>query len=173
MELKSISIKNYRSVKDLTIDIKKTNGSFLQTLLGINESGKSNILKAIYEMSDKTAINYEQDCEKEARRRGESIRVSLVYELDELETGQLKELFSESKIAFHNQSDKITMVERSLTVTKNSEKINEWSPIMPSTEIKFVRAKEKNEVEGKDTSNEPEISFDELKTAIKRERQFS
>lgn len=47
MELSKIRIKNFRSIEDITIDIKKINDSKCLILLGKNEAGKSNILKAI------------------------------------------------------------------------------------------------------------------------------
>lgn len=47
MKLKSITLQNYRSIENLEIKIQEINGSFTYALLGINESGKSSILKAI------------------------------------------------------------------------------------------------------------------------------
>ncbi len=47
MELSKIMIKNFRSIKDMTIEFNKINDSKCLILLGKNEAGKSNILKAI------------------------------------------------------------------------------------------------------------------------------
>lgn len=47
MELQRIEIKNFRSIKDMTIEIKEINGKKCIILVGKNEAGKSNILKAI------------------------------------------------------------------------------------------------------------------------------
>lgn len=47
MELSKILIKNFRSIEDITINIDKINNSRCLILLGKNEAGKSNILKAI------------------------------------------------------------------------------------------------------------------------------
>ncbi len=47
MELEGINIKGFKSIEDISIPIKEINGSKLVTLLGKNESGKSNILEAI------------------------------------------------------------------------------------------------------------------------------
>ena len=52
MKLEKIKIKNYRSIKDLTFEVKEIGGNYLRTLLGLNESGKSNILKAISELNN-------------------------------------------------------------------------------------------------------------------------
>ena len=45
-------------------------------LLGINESGKSNILKAINSKDDKENINYRKDCNQEAENKQKSISIS-------------------------------------------------------------------------------------------------
>ena len=47
MELQRIEIKNFRSIKDMTVEIKEINGKKCIILVGKNEAGKSNILKAI------------------------------------------------------------------------------------------------------------------------------
>lgn len=47
MELQCIKIKNFRSIKDMTIEIKEINGKKCIILVGKNEAGKSNVLKAI------------------------------------------------------------------------------------------------------------------------------
>ena len=52
MKLASIILKNYKSIEELEIEIKEIDGSFTYALLGINESGKSSILKAISYFED-------------------------------------------------------------------------------------------------------------------------
>jgi len=48
MRLQSIKIKNYRSIEDLSFDIKALDdGSYTFGLIGVNEAGKSSLLKAI------------------------------------------------------------------------------------------------------------------------------
>ncbi|MFC2572649.1 MAG: AAA family ATPase, partial [Campylobacter sp.] len=47
MKLDRFEIKNFRSIKDMTINIEKRNGKKCLILVGKNEAGKSNILKAI------------------------------------------------------------------------------------------------------------------------------
>ncbi|HSA83408.1 MAG TPA: AAA family ATPase, partial [Patescibacteria group bacterium] len=47
MQLKTIVIKNYRSIENETIKLEDIAGNFTYTLIGINESGKSSFLKAI------------------------------------------------------------------------------------------------------------------------------
>lgn len=47
MYLTSVNILNFKSIENITIDVKKIGNSFLTILLGLNEVGKSNILQAI------------------------------------------------------------------------------------------------------------------------------
>jgi predicted ATP-dependent endonuclease of OLD family len=47
MKLQSIRIQNYKSIQDETINIKEVDGGFTYALIGVNESGKSSILRAI------------------------------------------------------------------------------------------------------------------------------
>jgi predicted ATPase len=47
MHYKKFTIKNYKGIKDLTIDLEKEPKSKVFTLVGLNESGKTSILEAI------------------------------------------------------------------------------------------------------------------------------
>ena len=60
MKLTKIEINNYRSIESLVIEVKPVDESYTYTLLGINESGKSSILKAI-SLFDDDKIDYPLD----------------------------------------------------------------------------------------------------------------
>lgn len=67
MNIKSVKIKNFRSIKDLTLPIKRygndINESGTSFLVGINESGKSAILDAISLINDGISeLDYENNC---------------------------------------------------------------------------------------------------------------
>lgn len=80
MEITSIEIKNYRSIKDLIkIPICTIGGKKCFVFLGMNESGKSNILNAIALRDTTREVEYEKDCNKEAKKANEAITV--VYNL--------------------------------------------------------------------------------------------
>ena len=88
MLLKKIIIQNYRSIEHLEIDILEIAGCRLHPFFGINETGKSNILKAISLLSQSKTVQYEQDCNKTARKHSESIILRCVFEIikeDDLE----------------------------------------------------------------------------------------
>ena len=53
MKLRSITIKNFRSIRDLTFEIEEVGGSYTFALIGINESGKSNFLEALSLVDDR------------------------------------------------------------------------------------------------------------------------
>lgn len=60
MDLKKILISNYKSIKSVDIPINRVNGSLTFSFLGINESGKSSILKAI-SFIDNTDLKFPLD----------------------------------------------------------------------------------------------------------------
>lgn len=47
MEITKIKIENFKSIKEIEFDLKKYGSSYTTILVGINESGKSNILEAM------------------------------------------------------------------------------------------------------------------------------
>ena len=47
MEITNIKIENFKSIKEIEFDLKKYGSSYTTMLVGINESGKSNILEAM------------------------------------------------------------------------------------------------------------------------------
>ncbi len=46
MKLKKITVKNFRSVEEQSLEIKEIGGSYTYALIGVNESGKSSFLEA-------------------------------------------------------------------------------------------------------------------------------
>ncbi|PIQ80087.1 MAG: hypothetical protein COV79_02340, partial [Parcubacteria group bacterium CG11_big_fil_rev_8_21_14_0_20_41_14] len=44
MEITKIKIENFKSIKEIEFDLKKYGNSHTTMLVGINESGKSNVL---------------------------------------------------------------------------------------------------------------------------------
>ena len=52
MRYTSFYIKNYKGIKELTLDLDKKPTSDIYTLVGLNESGKTTILEAISTLSN-------------------------------------------------------------------------------------------------------------------------
>lgn len=79
MYLNEIRIKNYKSIQDLTIPVKKYGDSFTSIFVGLNEAGKSNLLEAISFLSDTVrakTYNYKEIC----NRHSEETCVDLYYQ---------------------------------------------------------------------------------------------
>jgi AAA15 family ATPase/GTPase len=51
MRYKSFRVQNFKGIKDATINFSNSTGSQVYTLVGLNESGKTTILEAIYSFS--------------------------------------------------------------------------------------------------------------------------
>lgn len=61
MDLKKIEIQNYRSITDLTFEVKKIGQSHTFCLLGINESGKTSFLESLKYFEYDTDLKYPDD----------------------------------------------------------------------------------------------------------------
>lgn len=99
MKLTSITLNNYKSIDNLKIDIKEIDGSFTYALLGINESGKSSILKAI-SYFEENEIKYPSDFHNVDK----PIEITFNYKIEDFD---LKE-FREELIKKHNFDKELT-----------------------------------------------------------------
>lgn len=78
MLLQSIQIKNYRSIEDITFDIKALNDdSYTFGLIGVNEAGKSSILKAMALKDSVVALT-----SKDFKEKSKNVEVLFKYKLD-------------------------------------------------------------------------------------------
>lgn len=126
MNLKSIEIFNYRSIKKLKINPEKIADKNCSILLGINEAGKSNILKAISYLDESTKSIYELDCNKEAYKKGESIVFNFNFTLEN--TSKLKKIIKNLDI-LDNLKNKLELVSVTKKVeidSKNKKISNYW-----------------------------------------------
>ena len=123
MKTTKIKIKNFKSIKDeIFLEVKNIDNKNCCILLGINESGKSNILEAISLLSDEQGMNHKLYCNNQAQENEED-DISIVYEQqcdkqDDFE----KELI---KIGIHRYlatTIKITMFRREVLINSKDEK---------------------------------------------------
>lgn len=91
MKLKQIEIKNFRSIEALKIEIQPISGTYTYTMLGINESGKSNFLKAL-QLVDDGDVFYPQDFFDDTKE----IEILLTYALTDLEFKEIKTELSQT-----------------------------------------------------------------------------
>lgn len=83
MKLVSISIKNFRSIREeISLPIKEIAKRTCYILLGINESGKSNILDAVALLNGQEDVDYEMDCHKDAQENDEEVGITYIFESD-------------------------------------------------------------------------------------------
>lgn len=94
MKLKSFQIKNYRSIEDITIDIEDLDDkSFSYGLIGVNEAGKSTILKALALKEGLFNSKGEHlPLKKDFRNRTADIEVVYNYVLTKSESKMIKDL---------------------------------------------------------------------------------
>ena len=92
MRIKKIQIENYRSIIDQTMDFKAIKKRQCSILLGINEYGKSNILKGMSLKDYNNDLNYQADCNRrEAEKNNPAIEVTYFLELEESDIISFKE----------------------------------------------------------------------------------
>src|SRR3989338_10634469 len=98
MKIKSIIIENYRSIKDqIILNVEPISGKQTFMLLGINESGKSNILEAIALLDEDREFDYSRDCH--SKNEDDKKDISISYELDIAPAVDFyREQFSKEKI---------------------------------------------------------------------------
>ena len=78
MLLQSIQIKNYRSIEDITFEIKALDdSSYTFGLIGVNEAGKSSILKAMALKDSIVALT-----PKDFKEKNKNVEVLFKYKLD-------------------------------------------------------------------------------------------
>lgn len=90
MNLKDLTIKNFRCIENLTFKIEDVDNSFTYTLLGINESGKSSFLRAIA-LIDNEVASYPEDFFNDQQ----VIELVMKYKVSEQELKDIKNELSE------------------------------------------------------------------------------
>ncbi len=133
MELKKILIKNYKSIKIIELPLTRVNGSLTFSLLGVNESGKSSILKAI-SFIENSDLTFPLDF----HNIDIPVEVTFSYELENYEKTQLEEHFEKSYEAPKTFIKELVI--NSIELTKVLKNIN------PVTEVKKQTINFKNEI---------------------------
>jgi predicted ATP-dependent endonuclease of OLD family len=135
VELKSIKIINYRSIKEIDLDINEVAGKKCMILLGINESGKSNILKAINSKDGANSIEYDRDFiqqDDNDKENKEYICVTYTYINGLVWTNIFKDKGIPESLA---KIIKIIKIERDVLIKDGSEVNNFWIYIEDNKEF--------------------------------------
>ncbi|MBP9773342.1 MAG: AAA family ATPase [Candidatus Peribacteraceae bacterium] len=99
MDLQSLTIKNYRSIKNVSFKISTIDNGRTFCLIGVNESGKSSFLRALSLIdSDHEKVSFPKDFFNE----NEEINISLKYKLNPNDEKLLKKILSEQ--GFDNEA---------------------------------------------------------------------
>lgn len=123
MRISRITIKNFRSIREpISFDIKNIALRNCYILLGINETGKSNILHAISLLNKETNINYGTDCNKEAEEMGEDILIAYDLELENIDF--YKDKIKESRLIDDDLVKIINFekIERKVSINKDNKR---------------------------------------------------
>jgi len=121
MRIIRITIENFRSIKEpISFDLQKIGLKHCYILLGINETGKSNILHAISLLNKESVFNYGIDCNKEAEEVGEDILITYELEVENLDfyKNKIKErgLLDDGLV----KSINFEKIERKVSIDKNN-----------------------------------------------------
>lgn len=101
MQLKRIEISNFRSIKNIKIEIKEINGKKCVILVGKNEARKSNILKAIAAVFGKYQVSI-KDQRKEVGDENiedEDCYIRVIFSLDKYD---IKKIINDFKNKYQN-----------------------------------------------------------------------
>ena len=122
MKLNRVEIKNFRSIKDITVNFEPA----CRVLVGINESGKSNILNALAFLGEDYKPVKKDDL-REALPDEDPITESLVrfvFRFEKAESDELLETIS-AKIAADIKNPEIASTTKSLTLKEFCEALHE------------------------------------------------
>lgn len=98
MKLETIAIKNYRSIEEISFNISPLiDQTYTYGLIGVNEAGKSTILKALA-LKDglKNEKGEKLPLTKDFRDKTKDIEIEYIYKLDKSEISEAKDFFQTS-----------------------------------------------------------------------------
>ena len=101
MQLKKIVISNFRSIKNIEIEIKEINGKNCIILVGKNEAGKSNILKAIAAVFGKYQVSI-KDQRKEVDEEDIEDKDCYIRAVFSLNEDDIKKVLNDFKDKYQN-----------------------------------------------------------------------
>lgn len=124
MKLKRVHIENYRSIKSLDLDLVTIADQACTMLLGVNESGKSNILKAIALLEKNAVFSYDKDGEKESRKTSQPVKIHFSFDLEKTEIESITAELSKAGLA--EEFITITSATKEITFAADSKRKERW-----------------------------------------------
>lgn len=161
MKLKKVTIKNFKSIKDeVSFEIKQIASKNCFILLGINESGKSNILKAVSLLNSEQKIDYNVDCNSEAEEQNEKILITYELQIDNFNF--YKKQFIEKGLSENLVNIiEITKIERKISIDSKNNRtdfFHIWIKDVKKEFEKYILNEENNKIEIKTDENIKENS---------------
>ncbi len=146
MKLIKVRIKNYRSVEELAFEIKPLDDrTFTYGLIGVNEAGKSTILKALA-LKDKLKNERGEPLPhlKDFKNPLDPIEIIYDYELDSVEVKECKDYLAKEKETII--LDGVTFSSIQLDIVFNPESPNEPLPILSISDLSETESREEIEL---------------------------
>lgn len=160
MKLETITIKNYRSIEEITFNITQLeDGTFTYGLIGVNEAGKSTILKALA-LKDglKNEKGEKLPLAKDFKDKNRDIEIDYFYLMDEDEQNEAKENLANSSPDINFSDVDLSKIRYSASFTFNT----------PSETLEEI------EILNIDDTNEQKTIFeDQLRTFISQKTHQS
>lgn len=144
MKLETIAIKNYRSIEEISFNISPlTDQTYTYGLIGVNEAGKSTILKALA-LKDglKNEKGEKLPLAKDFRDKTKDIEIEYTYKLDKAEIAEAKESIKVS-------SPEIDFKDLDLSLVKYITSFTHSDPKQTYEVIEFLNIGSENELKEK------------------------
>lgn len=141
MQIVKITIENYRSIREIPFQIVgRDDGSFTYGLIGINEAGKSSILKAIGLKDGLVdAVGTKLPLSKDFRAKVE-IRVTFTYKISQTSNNEIYKILNKRVVPPDSEEpldDNSTNVEDENKQTKDTETNEITEPITNDLLVKY------------------------------------
>lgn len=132
MILKNIKVVNYKSIKEIELPLEEIAGSKACILIGKNESGKTNILKAISNISTSESNPYSEICNKDSKKKKEDVDFIYTFQFDNDENFWKKVVDEKVLPKEIVLGLKIDSVEKGLWADKDSDSIDKdyWEAVL-------------------------------------------
>ncbi|MDR1338347.1 MAG: AAA family ATPase [Rickettsiales bacterium] len=127
MRLTKLHIENYRSIKDITLDSVNYNNDSTTIFVGINEAGKSNVLKAITLLDvDSKNFKWAEDCNIESKKTNSDISILGTFDFSNEKT-ELKEFLQATSDKYNVKSivadySFLESIVKTVTINKDNKK---------------------------------------------------
>lgn len=123
----------------MTLQVKAIGAKTCYILLGINESGKSNMLDATALLNELEALDYEDDCNKIAQDEEEEVEITYAFELEsDTEIRAALQSFGLDKAL--TDKIKVKLIERKISMGPDGERVDYYliSLKQDKTFVKFL-----------------------------------